>query len=178
MEHPAKALEVTGLFDRIGLDLTFGLPESPEGYIGLMVITEYLSKYPYAVPIKSKNSEEIARRLWDYICLFSPPKVILTDQGGEFNSRLMEHLCKTVGIDHKVTGPFCALNHILIQSLRKFTENDNSNWPEWIPFVLMAFRNKRHTATGYSPFELIFAKKTNKFANFLKTEIRDDAPEA
>ena len=54
LEHQAKAVEVTGLFDHRGIDLKFGLPESPDGYIGLLVITEYLSKYPYAVPIKSK----------------------------------------------------------------------------------------------------------------------------
>jgi hypothetical protein len=29
-EH--RALEVTGIFDRIGIDLTFGLPETSEGY--------------------------------------------------------------------------------------------------------------------------------------------------
>jgi hypothetical protein len=47
-DHTAMALPVTGLFDRIGLDCVFGLPETAEGHIGLLVITEYLSKYPYA----------------------------------------------------------------------------------------------------------------------------------
>jgi hypothetical protein len=32
-EHPAKASEVLGLGDKIGIDLTFGLPETTEGYI-------------------------------------------------------------------------------------------------------------------------------------------------
>jgi hypothetical protein len=72
--HPAKALPVTGIFDRIGMDLLLGLKETNEGYIGILVITEYLSKYPYAVPITSKSAEEIARRLFEYISLFGRPK--------------------------------------------------------------------------------------------------------
>ena len=42
-EHPAKALEVKGIFHRIGIDLEFGFPYSPEGYIGILVIVEYRS---------------------------------------------------------------------------------------------------------------------------------------
>ena len=80
MEHPAKALEVSGIFDRIGMDLTFGPPTTTEGYNGLLVITEYLTKYPYAVPIKSKTADEIAEKLLVYISLFGPPKTILSDQ--------------------------------------------------------------------------------------------------
>ena len=81
IHYEAKALEVVELFDRVGIDLVLGLPETDEGYKGIMVITEYLSKYPYAVAIKSKTVEEIAKNLFDYICLFGPPKILLSDQG-------------------------------------------------------------------------------------------------
>ena len=85
MEHPAKAIEITGIFDRIGIDLVFGLPVDEEGNKGMLVITEYLSKYPYVTPIKSKTAEEISMKLWHYISEFGPPKIILSDQGTEFN---------------------------------------------------------------------------------------------
>lgn len=52
-EHPAKATKITGLFDRVGMDLTFGFPESEEGYIGLLVIYECQQ-----VPICSSNQEQ------------------------------------------------------------------------------------------------------------------------
>lgn len=77
--HKANATEITGIFDRIGIDLVLGLPVTPEGYNGILVITEYLSKYPYAVPIKSKESGEIETELWNFITLFGPPKAILSD---------------------------------------------------------------------------------------------------
>jgi hypothetical protein len=31
MEHPAKVSQITSIFDRIGVDLTFGLTETREG---------------------------------------------------------------------------------------------------------------------------------------------------
>ena len=38
----------------------FGLPVTSDGYTGLVVITEYLTKYPYAELIKSKTASDIA----------------------------------------------------------------------------------------------------------------------
>ena len=55
-EHPAIALSIHTLMERIGIDLAFGQPMTEEGYHGVLVIIEYLSKYPYAVPIKSKTA--------------------------------------------------------------------------------------------------------------------------
>ena len=57
-EHPAIALSIHRLMERIGIDLAFGLPITNEGFNGVIVIIEYLSKYPYAMPIKTKTVEE------------------------------------------------------------------------------------------------------------------------
>ena len=89
LEHPAMAIEPTGIFDRIGIDLVFGLPETNENYRGILVITEYVSKYPYAVPIRSKTAEEVAQHLFQYISIFGPPKILQSDQGTEFNNKLV-----------------------------------------------------------------------------------------
>ena len=44
MNHPAKSITSTTIFEKIGIDLIGGLPESKEGYKNIMVITEYVSK--------------------------------------------------------------------------------------------------------------------------------------
>ena len=82
----------------------FGLPETKEGYKGLLVITEYLTKYPYVAAIKSKTAEEIAEKLWNYIAIFGAPKIILSDQGNEFNNQLVNKLISAVGAEHKITS--------------------------------------------------------------------------
>ena len=51
--HPARAIEVEGIFDQIGIDLVFGLPETKDGYIGVFCIMQKITKYPFVYPIKS-----------------------------------------------------------------------------------------------------------------------------
>ena len=104
LNHPAKALEVDGVFDRVGIDLVFGLPPTEEGFKGVVVFTEYLTKYPYAAPIKSKSAEEIAEHFLTYISFFGPPKVLLSDQGLEFNNRLIDGMMQCIGVEHRVTS--------------------------------------------------------------------------
>lgn len=86
LQHPSIALEVDSIFDRIGIDLVIGLPETKEGYKRICVITESLSKFVFIRPIKSKYAEEISDVLLEYISIFGPPKIILSDQGKEFNN--------------------------------------------------------------------------------------------
>ena len=138
--NPAQALIITGIFDRFGIDLVFGLPETAEGYVGIMVVTEYLTKYPFARPIKSKTALEIARILWEYISLFGPPKSILSDQGTEFYNSVVDTLLKLTGIEHKVTSAYNPrtngsterFNQALISSLRKHAENNHLHWHLWL----------------------------------------------
>jgi len=84
----------------------FGLGETEEGYTGILVLTEYLSKLPYAVPMKTKSSTEIASHLFQYIRIFGPRKQVLSDQGSEFVNQVVDQLTKTAGIESKVTSAY------------------------------------------------------------------------
>ena len=177
IEHPAKALRVKGIFDRIGIDLVFGLPTTKDGYNGLLVITEYLTKYPYVEPIKTKTAIEVAQHLWKFICLFGPPKVVLSDQGNEFNNAIVDNIIKRVGAEHVVTsayhprtnGQVERFNYEIVSCLRRHCEQKPEEWPEWIPYVLLAYRTRIHTSTKFSPFELMFGRKMNGFKDWTST---------
>lgn len=67
MNSLARPTIVSGIVTKVGMDLVTGFPENDDGYIGCLVLTEYLSKYPDVYPIKSKTAEEIADCLLDYI---------------------------------------------------------------------------------------------------------------
>ena len=174
IHQKASALEINGIFERIGIDLILGLPETDEGYKGIMVITEYLTKYPYAVPIKSKSAEEIAEQLWHYISIFGPPKEILSDQGTEFLNEIVKNLTKSIGVEHRITSPYHPqtnglterFNQTLIQSLKKHTENDPKQWNKWLPFVLLAYRTRIHSSSGFTPFQLMFGREMNMFEDY------------
>ncbi len=72
----------------------------------------------------------------EYISIYGPPKIILSDQSCEFNKNLVEKLIKVVGVEHKVTAaynPCCngmveRLNQRIIETLRKHAEKDQATW--------------------------------------------------
>ena len=39
-------------------------------------------------------------------------------------------------------------------------------WIEWLPFTLLAIRSTVHSATGFTPFELMFARPQNPMVNY------------
>jgi hypothetical protein len=91
IHQKAFAILIKALFERIGIDLV-KLPKTRSGYNGAMVITEYLTKYPYAVPIRTKTAEEISSKLWVYISMFGPSKIMGSDKGTEFVNNFVMHV--------------------------------------------------------------------------------------
>ena len=95
----------------------------------------------------------------------------------------MDKLVSAVGIERRITSAYHPrtngqterFNHVLIDSLRKYTEENPLEWPKWIPFVLLAYRSKIHSTTGFTPFELMFGRKMNSFDEYRDTPISDDS---
>lgn len=179
-EHPSRALEVPGLFHRIAMDLVFGLPQTERGHLGIMVIVEYLSKFPVVFPIKSKTAAEISRLLFAYIAMFGPPREILSDQGREFVNEIVSTMCKNFGVERRVTSPYHPrtdglverTNQTLIQALSLHAQQDPENWDLYLDYVALAYRTRVHSTTGYTPFELMFGRTAAIFDNYA------DAPSA
>jgi hypothetical protein len=64
--HPALALNITGIFDRVAIDLVLGLDTTREGYKGILTITEHLTNFIIIYPIKTKMASEIARVVYTF----------------------------------------------------------------------------------------------------------------
>ena len=172
--HPALVLPITGIFDRIGIDLCFGFPVTTEGYIGILVIVEALTKFPFVFPIKSKTMEEISSCLISYISIFGPPKEILSDRGKEFINKLVDGICERLSINRRITSAYNPrsnglterFNQTLVNALRKQASEQPEKWVDYLPFVLMAYRTRIHSSTNFSPFELMFGRKMTNFDNW------------
>ena len=145
-------------FSVIGIDLQCGFPTTSEGYKGVLVIVEYLSKYPWAVPIKSKSAKEIASKLLVYFSIFGPADEICSDLGTEFNNEIVDELIKGVGMEHRVTSAYHPrtnglverFNSTLSDSLAKHASENKLDWPKWLPWVLLLFGRKMNTFRAWT----------------------------
>lgn len=93
---PLPITEVS--FECIGMDLVGPLPKSAWGHEYILVILDYATWYPEAVPLRKATSKNIAKELFLLMSHVGIPKEILTDQGTPFMSRLMADLCKLLHV--------------------------------------------------------------------------------
>lgn len=170
---PAKSIESTGVWDLVTMDTQWGLPESGDGYKGVLVLIDHLSKFPFVYPLKSKEAGEIAGRLWDFISVFGPPKSLLSDNGTEFINSLVDELCVLHGVDRLVTAPYKPqtnglverFNGTLATGLRTLAMDNPSDWPRYLASFLWFYRTREHSTTGVAPYTLAFAREANTFCD-------------
>lgn len=175
------AILVDRIFDRVQLDLIFGLPVTEEGYCRILVIVEALSKYPVAFPIKTKSAIEVSGLLWYYICVFGPMKSILTDCGKEFTNKIIKQMLSNVGVESKTTAaynPRCngmseKFGDTLVNSIRKHCAN-RTDWAKWVDYVLLAYRTKVNCVTKVTPFEVMFGRKMQSFGEWQQNPANEE----
>ena len=93
------------------------------------------------------------------------PKIILTDQGSVFMSKMTRHMCKTSEV-HKVrTSPYHPQSddalerwHACLKGMMKRADIDLKYWDKQLKYLLFAYRDTPHCVTGFSPFTLLFGR--------------------
>ena len=115
----------------------------------------------------ARTEERIRQRFYCKVfSCFSPPTVLHSDQGANFESNLMHELCDLMGIAKTRTSayhPQCdgqveRQNRTLQDMLSKFVSNHADDWDQWLDPVVFAYNTSRHDSTGYSPHEMIFGR--------------------
>ena len=142
------------------------------------MFTEYLTKFPHVYPIKSKSADEVASKLLDYISIYEPPKILISDQGKEFLNEVVSSLSKVAGVDRIITSSYHPqtnglverFNQTLTNTLRRLVNEDSSNWVKYIPFTLLAYRTKVNSITKLTPFELFYGRTMNNFENWCEKQ--------
>ena len=93
-------------FHRIAMDIVGPLPRTQRGNRFILTIRDYATRYPEAIALPSTEATRIAREL---IVLFSRmgiPEEILTDQGTNFMSALLEEVYRMLHIKRIRTTPY------------------------------------------------------------------------
>ena len=101
--HPVA---VGGVFHRWGIDLVGPLTETTNGNKYVAVATEYLTRWPEAQALPDKSAESVHRFLLSLVCRFGACRVVIHDQGREFNNRLVKDLFEQMKIDVAMTSAY------------------------------------------------------------------------
>lgn len=152
-------------FKRIAMDIVGPLNRTKSGNRYILVICDYATKYPEAIPLKTIDTQTIANELIWFFSRVGIPQEILTDMGSNFTSSLMKELCGLLQIRKLCSTPYHPqanglvenFNGTLKKMLRCYAQESPSEWDRHIPYVLFAYREVPHETTGFSPFELLYS---------------------
>jgi hypothetical protein len=165
-EHEgARTWEVAEPGQRWAMDL-LSLPQTAEGWVGVAVLVDVVTKYPVAEPIRDKSVAEVLRVLKQVMALFGSFRELQTDNGPEFCAVLAQQFCQNTGMKRVVVTPFHPqangqverANRMLLEVLRRLSVSRPAEWPQYLPMTLHAIRSRRCSVTGFSPFRLMFGR--------------------
>ncbi|GBM45473.1 Retrovirus-related Pol polyprotein from transposon 412 [Araneus ventricosus] len=86
-------------FERMALDILGPLPVTTNGNRYVLVMMDYFTKWPEAIPIPDQEASTVAEELVRAsISRYGVPMILHSDQGTNFNSALLTELCNLLGI--------------------------------------------------------------------------------
>ena len=133
-----------------------------------LVITDHFTRYAQAFPSKMQTALATAKLLWNnFILHYGFPFKIITDQGRNFESELIEHLCQLAGVQKLRTSPYhpqtngqCKrFNGTLLNMLGTLTPEQKKDWKSHVPALVCAYNCTRNAATGFSPYFLLSGRE-------------------
>ena len=125
--------------DLVAIDILSGLPETPEGYKYLLVVTDYFTKWSECYALKDAEAPTCMRTLYNnFFARFGLPRSLHSDQGRNFESKLFAELCKLAGINKCHTTAFHPqfdgqterMNRTILNMLWTTADDNPANWPQ------------------------------------------------
>lgn len=152
-------------FERCSIDLLGPWKSQEGGKKYILVIIDAFSKFAQFVVVNNKTAEEVADKLWHkWIVQFGAFTVLLSDQGKEFNNKVLNFICEHMKIDKRKTAAYHpqtngqaeVTNKKIIKYLKSMVENKPLDWEQYLPSCQLSYNTSVHRAIKASPFSLLF----------------------
>jgi hypothetical protein len=155
--------------DRVHVDLTGPLPTTKGKNRYIMVIKDYLTKYVWLVPLRTKNAVEVAEAfVGEFICQAGVPERVVSDRGNEFVNRLLANVSRILCINRISTTPYNPRSDGFVENHNKTLKDQlfhfvdtlkQDDWDVFLPTVQLMYNTTVSLATGYTPMLLMTGRE-------------------
>ena len=166
---PMGHVPVRAPLERVAVDILGPLPKTENGHEYILILGDYFTKWTEAYPLKDHTAFAVAEAILEnFISRFGVPMEIHSDQGREFQSKLMSEICKllrinktrTTSYNPKSDGQVERFNRTIEQMLKVLVREAQDDWDDHLPYVLMAYRASVHESTKCTPNLLMLNRET------------------
>ena len=156
-------------FAQWGLDILGPCPIGTRQMKFLVVGIDYFIKWVEAEPLASITQQNVKNFVWKNImCRFGVPRVLVFDNGRQFDNALFKDFCEHFGIQNHYSSPAHpdangqveVTNRSLLKIIKTRLEGVKGVWSDELPGVLQAYRMMVRTPTRETPFKLAYGSET------------------
>lgn len=114
----------------------------------MIVAIDYFTKWVEAKALATITTKQVTHFFWEnVICRYGIPRILVTDNGTQFNNADFKKYCEDNAIDLRFTsvahpqanGQAEVANRIIIDGLKKKVEGSRSNWVDEVLPILWAY---------------------------------------
>ena len=131
-------------------------------------MSDLFTKYAVTVALQDMTAATVANAIIDeWIMKFGALDVIHTDQGSNFNSELMQDICRIFMIEKTRTTPYHPqgngqverFNRVIADTLSKFCAEKPQEWDVYLPYITFVYNTTVHRTIGATPYSMIFGRE-------------------
>ena len=148
-----------------GIDIVGKLPACKGQFTHAIVAVDYFSKWVEARAVTGITCQDVKNFLWkNIITRYGIPRIIVTDNGTQFEGAPIDELCQRLHIRHhfspvcypQANGQVEVMNRTIFTGIKKNLQDSRNQWPEELHRVLWSYRTTPSSATGHTPFSLVY----------------------
>lgn len=146
---PLHQITSKGPMDLVCIDF-LSMEVDSKGMSSVLVVTDHFTRYAQAFLTKNQKAQTVAKILVDKFFLhYGLPTRIHSDQGRDFESRLMQDLLKMMGIRKSRATPYHPqgdpqperFNRTLLSMLGTLTTDKKRQWSQHVPYLVHAYNS-------------------------------------